>query len=145
MSYPPPPVPYGQTPAPHYPLERPAVYTWFIVYAAGMALLYALCIAVGAFLAFGPVRTSAASADERTLLLVQGVKRLLGWDVWPDDFVAEWTAADQAQYNAGERVDRHVGRWRKCDWPGEAAARGSLFEERWRRGAGCGRTRAAAC
>lgn len=69
-----------------------------------------------------------------TLLLVQGVKRLLGWDDWPDNLVTEWTAADQAQYSAGERVDRHAGRWRKCDWPGEAASRGSLFEERWRRG-----------
>jgi leader peptidase (prepilin peptidase)/N-methyltransferase len=72
-----------------------------------------------------------------TLYLVQGVKRLFGWDAWPEEFVAEWTAADQAQYIAGERVDRHVGRWRKCDWPGEASSRGSLFEDRWRRGQGC--------
>jgi leader peptidase (prepilin peptidase)/N-methyltransferase len=72
-----------------------------------------------------------------TLLLVQGAKRLFGWDAWPEDLVAEWTAADQAHYSAGERVDRHVGRWRKCDWPGEAAARGSLFEERWQRGGSC--------
>jgi leader peptidase (prepilin peptidase)/N-methyltransferase len=69
-----------------------------------------------------------------TLLLVQGVKRLFAWDVWPEEFTAEWTAADQALYSAGERVDQHVGRWRKCHWPGEASSRGSLYEDRWRRG-----------
>lgn len=68
-----------------------------------------------------------------TLSAVQGIKRLFGWDVSPgDESVAEWTAADQTQYGAGERVDPHTGSWRRAGWPGEAASRGSLHEQRWR-------------
>lgn len=67
------------------------------------------------------------------LALVQIVKRLLGIDSEPDEPVAEWTAADQNQYFAGELVDRHSGRWKtQHDWPGIAAGRGTLQQERWR-------------
>lgn len=68
-----------------------------------------------------------------TLWIVQGIKRLFGWDqALEEELVAEWTAADQAHYAAGERVDPLVGAWRKAGWPGSAAGRGSLYEERWR-------------
>jgi leader peptidase (prepilin peptidase)/N-methyltransferase len=72
------------------------------------------------------------------LMLLQAIKRLLGWELPPTEVAAVWSAADQNQYQAGERVDRHAGRWRGDDWPGAAASRGCLHEERWRRGTASG-------
>lgn len=68
-----------------------------------------------------------------TLLFVQAVKRLFGWHGSDEGFVEVWTAADQSQYLAGERVDRFTGLWRSAGWPGAATGRGSLHEEQWRR------------
>lgn len=68
-----------------------------------------------------------------TLYLVQGVKRLLGFSLDAgEEWTPEWTPADQHHYFAGEQVDRWVGRWPGHDWPGVAAGRGSVHEERWR-------------
>ena len=74
-----------------------------------------------------------------TLFLAQGVKRLFGFPIYEEEeeWVAEWTPADQALYLAGERADRCVGRWPPHDWPGVPAGRGSVHEERWR--SRCGR------
>jgi leader peptidase (prepilin peptidase)/N-methyltransferase len=68
-----------------------------------------------------------------TLLLVQGLKRLFGLRDHPEEFVVQWTAADQSQFQAGERVDLRTGLWRLPEWPGQASGRGVLQEERWRR------------
>ncbi len=70
------------------------------------------------------------------LMLLQVIKRLLGWDLYPSDVVPVWSAADQNQYQAGEHVDADALRWRRDAWPGAAASRGCAYEERWRRGTG---------
>lgn len=67
-----------------------------------------------------------------TLMLVQGGKRLIGIPDPPDDLPAEWTAADQSQYQAGERVDPDFGLWRTGGWPGRHSGRGTLHNDRWR-------------
>lgn len=67
------------------------------------------------------------------LLGLQFAKRALGWPIGPPAAEGVWTAADQTHFFAGEQVDRFTNRWRRPDyWPGAAAARGSLHEERWR-------------
>lgn len=73
------------------------------------------------------------------LLLLQAIKWLLGFELRPPEFAGEWTAADQNQYQAGERVECYAVRWRRDDWPGTAASRGCLHEERWRRGSASGK------
>jgi leader peptidase (prepilin peptidase)/N-methyltransferase len=67
------------------------------------------------------------------LVAMQGLKWLFGFEVYPEEPVAVWTAADQNHYQAGENVDRTAGRWRTSrEWPGTAAARGTLHVDRWR-------------
>lgn len=67
------------------------------------------------------------------LLVMQGLKWLFGFEVYPQEPPGVWTAADQNQYQAGENVDRQQGRWRTSrEWPGAAAARGTLYVDRWR-------------
>ena len=64
---------------------------------------------------------------------MQGVKWLLGIPLHPSAPVGVWTAADQNLFAAGENVDRHQGRWpTEPDWPGNASARGTSFEEQWK-------------
>lgn len=70
-----------------------------------------------------------------TLYLMRGAKRLLGFQPEAEEeWVAEWTPADQHHYLAGEQADRCRGRWPRHDWPGVPAGRGSLHGERWRCG-----------
>ena len=67
-----------------------------------------------------------------TLLLVQGFKSLIGLRDDDDELLDAWTAADQAQYVASERVDHEFGLWRKPEWPGIPAGRGLLHHNHWR-------------
>ncbi|MGQ0635188.1 MAG: prepilin peptidase [Planctomycetaceae bacterium] len=50
-----------------------------------------------------------------------------------EEWVVEWTSADQLSYQAGERVDEQQGQWRREDWPGRFSGRGLLNERNWRR------------
>lgn len=69
------------------------------------------------------------------LLLIQVVKWLLGIPLDWDEPDGTWTSADQLSHFAGEWVDPQQGQWRRPDtWPGIAAARGQIHEDRWRRG-----------
>jgi leader peptidase (prepilin peptidase)/N-methyltransferase len=67
-----------------------------------------------------------------TLILVQGGKRLIGLRDHDDEPPPVWTAADQSQYQAGERVDPEFGLWRTNGWPGRQSGRGMLHADRWR-------------
>jgi len=67
-----------------------------------------------------------------TLLLVQGVKRLFGLTDPDDELAPEWTAADQSHFMAGERVEPDGQLWRRTEWPGVRAGRGTLHTDRWR-------------
>ncbi len=75
-----------------------------------------------------------------SLQLMQGIKWLLGFPLYTDEWHEGWTSADQLSHFAGETVDIRQGRWRVgecCEWPGVPAARGTAFDERWRRGHSC--------
>ena len=58
------------------PAAKPAVWTWFVVYAAVMALMYVVVGVVGVVLIVGPSAT-AADADEARQLFVTGVMLLV--------------------------------------------------------------------
>lgn len=67
------------------------------------------------------------------LILMQGVKWVLGIPLYPPEPVGVWTAADQNMHLAGENADRHQGNWPPShDWEGNAAGRGTWGEEQWR-------------
>ncbi len=67
------------------------------------------------------------------LSLIQIIKRWFGISSHPVLNQGEWYPADQNHFFAGEKTDRFTNNWRtSVDWPGAAASRGSLHEERWR-------------
>lgn len=69
------------------------------------------------------------------LLFVQLIKRLLGIPLYNEEMelYEEWTSADTLTYLAGEVVERDRQQWTKTNtWTGEAAAQGTIHEERWR-------------
>ncbi len=71
-----------------------------------------------------------------SLALTQLVKKLLGIPLYEDEeWVEEWTSADQLTYQACENRDARQGRWRIDQWPGESSGRGTLPADQWRRGA----------
>lgn len=74
-----------------------------------------------------------------TLLLLQGVKWCLGMELYPAAPPGVWTAADQHQFLAGERVDAEQGLWRRSGWPGILSGRGQSQEHRWRHASRDGR------
>lgn len=70
-----------------------------------------------------------------TLMVVQGIKRLLGIaPVGDDELLEEWTSADQLSFFAGEHFDRQQGLWPSEDWPGNASGTGTADVERWKAG-----------
>ncbi len=70
------------------------------------------------------------------LFFIQLIKRLLGIPLYPEpemEWAEVWTSADTLTYLAGEVVERDRQQWTTThEWPGEAAAQGMIFEERWR-------------
>lgn len=66
------------------------------------------------------------------LILVQFAKRLLGIRPlsWPEG--GDWTPADQAMYQAGERPGLRTGLWPGAQWPGGDAGRGQQYLQHWR-------------
>jgi leader peptidase (prepilin peptidase)/N-methyltransferase len=70
------------------------------------------------------------------LVMVQGVKRLLGIPLYEPDWIEEWTSADQLHHYDGENTDRQQGQWRTNQWPGTVSGRGTIHYERWRRHTG---------
>jgi leader peptidase (prepilin peptidase) / N-methyltransferase len=68
-----------------------------------------------------------------TLQMTQWTKRLLGIpDYLPDQDLAVWESGDQLFHYSGG-IGRTDG-WKRTQWPGLGAGRGSLFEQRWRNG-----------
>jgi hypothetical protein len=45
-----------------------------------------------------------------------------------------WGPADQNWFFQGEKISRFSGRWETRSWEGDAAAHGTVHEERWRGG-----------
>ncbi len=84
---------------------------------------------------FGPAVPVAAVVMGLLLVgllwLMQGFKWLLGWPLYEPDWVEEWTSADQLSFYANKPDSRGV-RPIQQDWPGLAAGRGQLQEQRWR-------------
>lgn len=69
-----------------------------------------------------------------SLLMLQGVKRILGIPLYYTEEYAEWTSADTLHHYAGERIDEQQGQWRRDVWEGTLSSRGLRQQEVWRRG-----------
>src|SRR5207249_2078766 len=69
-----------------------------------------------------------------SLQIVQGAKRLLGWELYPSEWIQEWTSGDQLAYLAGEKGDPQQGQWPSDQWSGAHTSTGRLHLETWRRG-----------
>ncbi|MFO1021299.1 MAG: prepilin peptidase [Planctomycetales bacterium] len=69
-----------------------------------------------------------------SLLLVQGSKRLFGWDWEEEEVVEEWTSADQLTYQASAKGEWQQGGWVVPGWPGPLTARGEMSRQQWRDG-----------
>ena len=67
------------------------------------------------------------------LQLVQFIKWCLGIELYPPDWVEEWTSADQLSYLAMEQTDPQQGQWRNSSWPGSQAGTGRIHVDNWRR------------
>jgi hypothetical protein len=68
------------------------------------------------------------------LWLVQGVKWLLGWQLYDDEWIAVWTSADQLSFFANKNPRDGVGPMQPTSWPGVAAGQGTLHQQNWRGG-----------
>ena len=67
------------------------------------------------------------------LLMTQGIKRLLGIpDYLPEEEFDIWEPGDQL-FHFASGAGQSDG-WKRTQWPGVGAGRGSLFEQRWRNG-----------
>ena len=70
-----------------------------------------------------------------TLHLMQIVKRLLGFELYPNETQhGEWTSADHLFHYSGETIDPTQGEWPKQNWPGNDAGRGLAGNNRWKQG-----------
>lgn len=67
------------------------------------------------------------------LHLTQFIKWCLGFELYPPEWIEEWTSADQLTYQSGENVDPQQGNWRQTGWPGHLAGRGQTQQETWQR------------
>ncbi len=70
------------------------------------------------------------------LQISQFVKWCLGIELYPPDWVEEWTSGDQLTYQSMEQVDPQQGRWRQSQWPGSSAGTGHLHADNWKPPAG---------
>jgi leader peptidase (prepilin peptidase)/N-methyltransferase len=70
-----------------------------------------------------------------SLMLVQGVKWLLGIPLYPEDF-GEWTSADQLSFFTPYERQTGNGALTNTKWPGIAASRGQRQWQSWRHGSG---------
>jgi leader peptidase (prepilin peptidase)/N-methyltransferase len=68
------------------------------------------------------------------LLATQLVKRALGIPLYDEEWVEQWTSADQLAHYAGQQVDAGQGRWRTEEWQGKASGRGTAYLQHWSRG-----------
>lgn len=70
-----------------------------------------------------------------SLLAIQSFKKMLGLPLHDqEEWVEEWSSADQLSYQSSENQDRRQGRWRTDDWPGVDSGQGTLQHDRWRHG-----------
>ncbi len=72
-----------------------------------------------------------------SLLLVRGVKRLLGFkdhDEDDDNGDDEWRSGDQLAFYANKDHEAGSGELKPPKWPGSAAGQGRQFVDRWRHG-----------
>jgi leader peptidase (prepilin peptidase)/N-methyltransferase len=67
------------------------------------------------------------------LQLTQFVKWYFGFELYPPEWIEEWTSADQLTYLAMEQVDPQQGRWRQPQWPGSQAGTGQIHANNWQR------------
>jgi len=69
------------------------------------------------------------------LLFTQLIKWLLGIPLyWQEEWLEEWTSADQLTYQSGENVNENQGRWERDTWAGNRAGRGTQYYHQWKKG-----------
>lgn len=84
-----------------------------------------------------PLSVLGAVALAASLLMLQLIKWMFGISSGDEPAEDVWRSADQLSFSCGEKVDPHVGSWneggrRRDTWPGTAAGRGLVHEQRWR-------------
>lgn len=69
------------------------------------------------------------------LLFTQMIKWMLGIPLyWDEDWMEEWTSADQLTYQSGENVDEYQGRWERNTDAHNRAGRGTQYYHQWKKG-----------
>jgi leader peptidase (prepilin peptidase)/N-methyltransferase len=68
------------------------------------------------------------------LMFLQVVKRIFGIGGPREEWIEEWTPADQLLHYAGDKIDTEHESGRTVQWPGTSAGRGTLYERHWRNG-----------
>lgn len=79
-----------------------------------------------------PIAVMMAVGMFSLLVLIQGIKWVLGYELVPSESVGEWSGADQNQFQDGEKNDLQWGQWRGPQWPGILSGRGQIHTNRWR-------------
>ncbi|MBI1347700.1 hypothetical protein GC163_15605 [bacterium] len=65
------------------------------------------------------------------LWVVQGAKWLLGIPLYEDEWVGEWTSADQLAFFASHQTTQPTQSLPRQQWPGIAAGQGTLQRQNW--------------
>ncbi|QDV49123.1 prepilin peptidase [Gimesia fumaroli] len=69
------------------------------------------------------------------LLFTQMMKWMLGIPLyWQEEWLDEWTSADQLTYQSGENVDENQGRWERGADAHTRAGRGTQYNHQWKKG-----------
>ncbi|MCA9113307.1 MAG: hypothetical protein KDA52_25385, partial [Planctomycetaceae bacterium] len=79
-----------------------------------------------------PIAVMMAVGMFSLLVLIQGIKWVLGYELVPSESAGEWSGADQNQFQDGEKNDLQWGQWRGPQWPGILSGRGQIHTNRWR-------------
>ncbi|MFK7818998.1 MAG: A24 family peptidase [Planctomycetaceae bacterium] len=67
-----------------------------------------------------------------SLLMLQGVKRILGIPLYEERHEGEWTSADTLHHFAGEKIDDQTCQWKRPTWEGSLSGRGLRQHDIWR-------------
>ncbi len=69
------------------------------------------------------------------LMFTQLMKKMLGIPLyWEEEWINDWTSADQLTYQSGENVEETQGRWDQDTWSGMRAGRGTSHYHQWKKG-----------
>lgn len=106
--------------------------------------LAALCVVLGwkwiypaaeRLLTLGPfflaILLLGALALIAALWIVQGLKWLVGIPLYEDEWIGEWTSADQLAFFASHQITQPTQSFPRDQWPGISASQGTLHRQNW--------------